>query len=76
MWDKTVVVERTQVVEASQERVWSLLSGPAMWSLRPGLSFASAVPDPPAGVGRLFLSRGATSRAVSGCSKSATRSRA
>lgn len=66
MWEKTVVVERAQVVDASLERVWSLLSGPAMWSLMPGLSFAFAVPDPPAGEGRLFLSLGATSRDVSG----------
>ena len=66
MWEKTVVVERTQVVDASLERVWSLLSGPAMWSLMPGLGFAFAVPDPPAGEGRLFLSLGATSRDVSG----------
>jgi hypothetical protein len=66
MWEKTVAVEHTQVVEASLERVWSLLSGPAMWSLRPGLSFAFAIPDPPAGEGRLFLSLGATSGDVSG----------
>lgn len=66
MWEKTLVVERAQVVGASLERVWSLLSGPAMWSLLPGLSFAFALPDPPAGEGRLFLSLGATSRDVSG----------
>lgn len=66
MWEKTVAVERAQVIEASLERVWSLLSGPAMWSLRPGLSFAFAIPDLPAGEGRLFLSLGATSADVSG----------
>ena len=55
MRESTVRVERTRVVNARPERVWSLLASPAVWSLRPGASFAFGVPWSVPGEGRLWL---------------------
>jgi hypothetical protein len=52
MWEATVVVERSQLVDAQQDQVFSLLADPGVWSLRPG-HFAFEVAAPP-GSGRLF----------------------
>jgi uncharacterized protein YndB with AHSA1/START domain len=52
MWETTVVVERSQLVDGPQDRVFSLLADPAVWSLRPG-HFAFEVAAPP-GSGRLY----------------------
>lgn len=52
MWETTVVVERSQLVDGPQDRVFSLLADPAVWSLRPG-RFAFEVAAPPAS-GRLY----------------------
>ncbi len=52
MRESTVQVERMRALDADPLRVWSLLSSPAAWSLRP-LRFAFDVPEPPAGTGRL-----------------------
>jgi carbon monoxide dehydrogenase subunit G len=57
MWETTVVVERSQLVDAQQDRVFSLLADPVVWSLRPG-HFAFEVAAPP-GSGRLFCWLGA-----------------
>lgn len=53
MRESTVHVERS--VNAQPERVWSLLASPAVWSLRPGASFAFDVPWSVPGEGRLWL---------------------
>lgn len=55
MRESTVHVERSRVVNARPERVWSLLASPAVWSLRPGASFAFDVPWSAPGEGRLWL---------------------
>lgn len=52
MRESTVQVEQLRALHAAPDRVWSLLSSPAAWSLRPG-RFAFDVPEPPAGTGRL-----------------------
>ncbi|MFB9833183.1 hypothetical protein [Actinoallomurus acaciae] len=52
MWETTVVVERSQLVDAQQDQVFSLLADPVVWSLRPG-HFAFEVAAPPDS-GRLF----------------------
>jgi len=52
MREITVQVERLRALNAPPDRVWSLLSSPAAWSLRP-LRFAFDVPGPLAGAGRL-----------------------
>jgi hypothetical protein len=52
MRESTVQVERLRALDAAPDRVWSLLSSPAAWSLRPG-RFAFDVPEPPTGTGRL-----------------------
>lgn len=63
LWDTVVVVERSRVIRAAPERAWSLLSSPAMWSLRPG-RFAFDVTA--AEAGRLRVSLRADSRRVGG----------
>ena len=63
IWETVVVVERSRVIKATPELVWSLLSSPAAWSLRPG-RFAFDVTDAP--TGRLRVSLAATSRRVGG----------
>jgi carbon monoxide dehydrogenase subunit G len=55
MRESTVHVERSRAVNAPPERVWSLLASPAVWSLRPGASFAFDVPWSVPGEGRLWL---------------------
>ena len=57
MWETTVVVERSQLVDGPQDQVFSLLADPAVWSLRPG-HFAFEVAAPP-GSGRLYCWLGA-----------------
>jgi hypothetical protein len=52
MRESTVQVERLRALDADPDRVWSLLSSPAAWSLLP-LRFAFDVPEPLAGTGRL-----------------------
>jgi hypothetical protein len=52
MWETTVVVERSQLVDARQDQVFSLLADPVVWSLRPA-HFAFEVAAPP-GAGRLY----------------------
>jgi hypothetical protein len=52
MRESTVRLERLRALDAAPDRVWSLLSSPAAWSLRPG-RFAFDVPEAPAGTGRL-----------------------
>lgn len=51
MWETTVVVERSQLVDAQQDQVFSLLADPVVWSLGPA-HFAFEVAAPP-GAGRL-----------------------
>jgi carbon monoxide dehydrogenase subunit G len=65
MWETTVVVERSQLVDAQQDQVFSLLADPAVWSLRPA-RFAFEVAAPP-GAGRLYCWLGAH-RDYLGCS--------
>jgi len=55
MRESTVHFERSRVVSARPEQVWSLLASPAVWSLRPGASFAFDVPWSVPGEGRLWL---------------------
>jgi Polyketide cyclase / dehydrase and lipid transport len=52
-----VVVARSQVIDASPERVWSLLSSPEAWSLRPAM-FAFDVTAPPGQRLRITLGLG------------------
>jgi uncharacterized protein YndB with AHSA1/START domain len=52
MWGTTVVIERSQLVDAPQHQVFSLLADPVVWSLRPD-HFAFEVTAPP-GAGRLY----------------------
>jgi uncharacterized protein YndB with AHSA1/START domain len=64
MWESTVQVERSRVVDTSAERAWSLLASPAVWSLRPTASFAFDIPWSLPEAGRLRLYIGATTRGV------------
>jgi hypothetical protein len=48
MWMTTVAVERSQVVAATAEQAWSLLSSPAVWSLMAGSFAMDATPATPA----------------------------
>jgi Polyketide cyclase / dehydrase and lipid transport len=66
MRESTVHVERSRMVNARPERVWSLLASPAVWSLRPGASFAIDVPWSVPGEGRLWLYFDTTSNRVGG----------
>jgi hypothetical protein len=52
-----VVVARSLVIDASPERVWSLLASPQAWSLRPAM-FAFDVTAPPGGRLRIMLGLG------------------
>ncbi|HEV2240421.1 MAG TPA: hypothetical protein VGR98_05205 [Streptosporangiaceae bacterium] len=51
------MVARSQVIDASPERVWSLLGSPEAWSLRPAM-FAFDVTAPPGSLLRIMLGRG------------------
>lgn len=68
VWETAVVVERSRVIKATPERAWSLLSSPAVWSLRPGrFAFDVNVPGvTAAGAGRLRVSLLADSRRLGG----------
>lgn len=57
MRHSSVMVARSQVIDASPERVWSLLSSPLAWSLRPAM-FAFDVTAPPDGRLRIMLGLG------------------
>ena len=50
-------VTRSQVIDAPPERVWSLLSSPAAWSLLPAM-FAFDVTAPPGSRLRIMLGLG------------------
>jgi len=52
-----VEVSRSQVIDASPERVWSLLGSPQAWSLRPAM-FAFDVTAPPGSRLRIMLGLG------------------
>jgi Polyketide cyclase / dehydrase and lipid transport len=54
-----VVVARSQVIDASPDRVWPLLSSPEAWSLRPA-KFAFDVTAPPGRRFRVVLGLGRT----------------
>jgi hypothetical protein len=64
----TVRAQTAQPIDAASDLVWSLLSTPAAWSLRRGVTFAFEVPWSPPGAGRLFFdvvaSRGAFCRVL------------
>ena len=68
IWETAVVVERSRVIKATPERAWSLLSSPAVWSLRPGrFAFDVTVPGVTgAGAGQLRVSLLADSRRLGG----------
>jgi hypothetical protein len=57
MWETTVVVKRSQLVDARQDQVFSLLANPVVWSLDPD-HFAFEVAAPPDS-GRLLCWLGA-----------------
>ena len=45
MLETTVRVRRSQVIDGEPSRVWSLLSSPEAWSLRPQDTFMFNVPN-------------------------------
>jgi len=45
MWETATRTGRSQVIDGEPGRVWSLLSSPEAWSLRPEASFMFNVPD-------------------------------
>jgi hypothetical protein len=61
MWETTMRIERSAVVNGEPDRLWALLSSPAVWSLQPDAPFMFALPEAPA----LRLYIGATRRGIS-----------